>query len=44
MLSVIFIWLYMLFTCYVTGFALIRMIAGKEGFSCKRKPVTCMQV
>ena len=37
MLSVIFIWLYMLFTCYVTGFALIRMIAGKEGFSCKKE-------
>ncbi|GFI15797.1 hypothetical protein IMSAGC009_00957 [Lachnospiraceae bacterium] len=37
MLSVIFIWLYMLFTCYVTGFALIRMIAGKEGFFCKKE-------
>lgn len=32
MLSVILIWLYMLFTCYVTGFAFIRVISGKKTF------------
>ena len=32
MLSVILIWLYMLFTCYVTGFACIRVISGKKTF------------
>ncbi len=36
MLSVIFIWLYMLLTCYVTGFACIRMVSGK-GHRCRRK-------
>lgn len=30
MVSVLLIWLYMLFTCYVTGFACIRLISGKE--------------
>ena len=37
MLSVILIWLYMLFTCYVTGFACIRVISGKEGYSAWRE-------
>lgn len=37
MLSVIFIWLYMLITCYVTGFGLIRVIAGKGGFRCEKE-------
>lgn len=37
MLSVILIWLYMLFTCYVTGFACIRSICGKEIFECRRE-------
>lgn len=32
MLSVILIWLYMLFTCYVTGFACIRVVSGKKTF------------
>lgn len=36
MLSVILIWLYMLFTCYVTGVASIRVIAG-ENYSCKQQ-------
>ncbi len=36
MLSVILIWLYMLFTCYVMGVASIRVIAG-ESYSCKQK-------
>lgn len=37
MLSVIFIWLYMLFTCYVTGFAFIRIVSGKGVFRCKKE-------
>lgn len=37
MFSVILIWLYMLFTCYVTGFALIRLISGKELFRVRRE-------
>ena len=37
MLSVLLIWMYMLFTCYVAGFACIRMIFGKENFRCKRE-------
>ncbi len=37
MLSVLLIWLYMLFTCYVTGFACIRGILGKKNFRCKRE-------
>ncbi len=36
MLSVILIWLYMLFTCYVIGVASIRLIAG-ENYSCGHK-------
>ena len=36
MLSVILIWLYMLFTCYVTGVASIRIMAGKD-YSCKQE-------
>lgn len=36
MLSVILIWLYMLFTCYVTGVALIRAVAGKS-YSCRQE-------
>lgn len=35
MVSVILIWLYMLVTCYITGFACIRFISGKQGFRCK---------
>ncbi len=31
MLSVILIWLYMIFTCYITGFAWIRITAGMTG-------------
>ncbi len=41
MLSVIIIWLYMLITCYVTGFACIRVIAGNQGFRCRRQ-VNCL--
>lgn len=31
MLAIILIWLYMLFTCYVTGFACVRAISGRGG-------------
>lgn len=37
MLSVILIWLYMLFTCYVTGFAWIRLISGREGYARRKE-------
>ena len=37
MLSVLLIWLYMIFTCYVTGFACIRCIFGKEIFQHKKE-------
>ena len=37
MLSVMLIWAYMLFTCYVAGFACIRIICGKENFQYKRE-------
>lgn len=37
MLSVIFIWLYMLFTCFVTGFVSVRAVSGKESFRCKKE-------
>lgn len=36
MLSCLLIWLYMLFTCYVTGFACIRVISGKEAFQLRK--------
>lgn len=32
MFSVILIWLYMLFTCYVIGFVCIRILRGKEAY------------
>lgn len=37
MLSVILIWLYMLFTCYVTGFACIRLISGREEYASRKE-------
>ncbi len=37
MLSVIVIWLYMLFTCYVTGFACVKVISGSNSFRCKKE-------
>lgn len=37
MLSVILIWLYMLFTCYITGFACIRLISGRKGYACRKE-------
>ena len=37
MLSVILIWLYMLFTCYVIGFACIRIMKGKETYQCRKE-------
>ncbi|MCM1134282.1 MAG: hypothetical protein NC400_01785 [Clostridium sp.] len=37
MLSVLLIWMYMLFTCYVTGFACVRGICGKENPVYKRE-------
>lgn len=37
MLSVILIWFYMLFTCYVTGFACIRLISGKMAYRAKKE-------
>lgn len=36
MISVIVIWLYMLLTCYVTGFACLQAITGKGTFCCRR--------
>ncbi len=36
MLSVIFIWLYMLLTCYVVGVSCIRVIGGKN-FTCRHE-------
>lgn len=36
MLSVIGIWLYMLFTCYVTGFACVRVVSGSS-YHCKKE-------
>lgn len=37
MLSCLLIWLYMLFTCYVLGFACIKIISGKETFRFRNK-------
>ncbi len=37
MLSVILLWLYMLFTCYVIGFACIHMIKGKSAYQCRKE-------
>lgn len=37
MLSVILIWLYMLFTCYVTGFVCIKVISGKKTFQFRKR-------
>ena len=37
MLSCLLVWMYMLFTCYVTGFACIRVISGKEAFLLKKR-------
>lgn len=37
MFSVILIWLYMLFTCYVIGFACISLIKGKETYRCRKE-------
>lgn len=37
MFSVILIWLYMLFTCYVIGFACISIIKGKETYQCEKE-------
>ncbi len=37
MISVILIWLYMLFTCYVAGYLCIRAVSRWTKFKCKRK-------
>ncbi|MDE7404819.1 MAG: hypothetical protein K2M81_06920, partial [Lachnospiraceae bacterium] len=37
MFSVILIWLYMLFTCYVIGFTCITVINGKETYQCRKE-------
>ncbi|MCM1127411.1 MAG: hypothetical protein NC429_13185 [Lachnospiraceae bacterium] len=37
MISVIFIWLYMLFTCYLTGFLCVKVISGNGKFKFKRE-------
>lgn len=37
MLSCLLNWMYMLFTCYVTGFACIRVISGKEAFQFRKR-------
>jgi len=41
MISVIFIWLYMMFTCYVIGFACVKAICGNAAFQVRRK-VDCL--
>lgn len=37
MVSVILIWIYMIVTCYITGFSCIRAITGKQGWHCKKE-------
>ena len=37
MLSIVFIWIYMLITCYTLGFAALRLIGGKEELSIIKK-------
>lgn len=37
MLSVMLIWLYMLFTCYVIGFACIHVIKGRAAYQCRKE-------
>ena len=37
MLSVVLIWLYMLFTCYLTGFVCIKVISGKKTFQFRKR-------
>lgn len=37
MVSVILIWIYMIVTCYITGFSCIRTITGKQGWHCKKE-------
>lgn len=37
MASVIFIWIYMIFTCYVIGFAGLKAIAGRQDYRFKRE-------
>lgn len=37
MISVIFIWLYMLFTCYIAGFVCIKAISRGTKFKIKRE-------
>lgn len=37
MISVIFIWLYMIFTCYVIGFACVKVMSGNAVFMVRRK-------
>ena len=37
MISVIFIWLYMLFTCYITGFTCVRAMSGNKKFKVKKE-------
>lgn len=36
MISVIFIWSYMLFTCYVTGFAVLTAVSHKAGYTVRK--------
>ncbi len=37
MISVLLIWIYMTFTCYVIGFALLNGICGKQGYTVKKE-------
>ncbi|MDE5910478.1 MAG: hypothetical protein K2H52_17380 [Lachnospiraceae bacterium] len=37
MFSVILIWLYMLFTCYVIGFVCIRILTGRDAYQCRKE-------
>lgn len=37
MISVILIWLYMLFTCYVSGYGVLKLCIGKERFQLRRR-------
>lgn len=37
MISVIFIWLYMLFTCYITGFLCMKVMTGNGKFKARKE-------
>lgn len=41
MVSVILIWIYMIVTCYITGYGVLWLIAEKQGYSVKNK-ISCL--